>query len=61
MFREPTPQQFQFETITVDELVPEDQLVRKIDAAIDFDFIRDALAHLSTGSITAGLPSTLFA
>lgn len=46
MLREFSPQQYQFETITLDELVPEDHLVRKIDAAIDFEFIRDAVAHL---------------
>lgn len=27
-------------------MVPDDHLVRKIDAAIDFDFIRDEVAHL---------------
>lgn len=26
--------------------MPEDHLVRKIDAAIDFEFIRDAMKHL---------------
>ncbi|KFK92266.1 MULTISPECIES: IS1182 family transposase [unclassified Serratia (in: enterobacteria)] len=46
MLKTPSPQQYQFETITLDELVPEDHLVRKIDAAIDFEFIRDAVAHL---------------
>ncbi|QJY60949.1 IS1182 family transposase [Salmonella enterica] len=46
MLREPSPQQYQFETVTLDELVPEDHLVRKIDATIDFVFIRDAVAHL---------------
>jgi transposase len=46
MLRESSPQQYQFETITLDELVPEDHLVRKIDAAIDFTFIHDAVAHL---------------
>lgn len=46
MLRDASPQQYQFETITLDELVPEDHLVRKIDAAIDFEFIRDAVAHL---------------
>ncbi|MBC3377658.1 hypothetical protein H8I69_00800 [Serratia fonticola] len=39
------PQQYQFETITLDELVPEDHLVHKIDAAIDFEFNRGAVAH----------------
>lgn len=46
MLREPSPQQYQFETITLDELVPEDHLVRQIDAAIDFEFIRNTVAHL---------------
>lgn len=46
MLRAPSPQQYQFETITLDELVPEDHLVRKIDATIDFEFIRDAVVHL---------------
>lgn len=46
MLKEPAPQQYQFEMVTLEELVPEDHLVRKIDAAIDFEFIRDAVAHL---------------
>ncbi|EPQ7544946.1 IS5/IS1182 family transposase, partial [Escherichia coli] len=46
MLRAPSPQQYQFETIPLDELVPEDHLVRQIDTVIDFEFIRDAVAHL---------------
>lgn len=46
MLKEPAPQQYQFEMVTLDELVPEDHLVRKVDAAIDFEFIRDAVKHL---------------
>lgn len=46
MLKQPSPHQYQFETITLDELVPEDHLVRQIDAAINFEFIRDAVAHL---------------
>lgn len=46
MLRELSPQQYQFEMVTLEELVPEDHLVRKIDAAIDFEFIRDAVKHL---------------
>ncbi|EJV1665276.1 IS1182 family transposase [Morganella morganii] len=46
MLKEPSPQQYQFETITLDELVPEDHLVRKVDAIMNFEFIRDAVAHL---------------
>lgn len=29
----------QFAMLTIDDLVPQDHLVRKIDAAIDFEFI----------------------
>lgn len=46
MLREPSPPQYQFETIILDELVPENHLVRKIDAAIDFEFIRDTVKRL---------------
>ncbi|MFC0139443.1 transposase, partial [Erwinia mallotivora] len=46
MLKQPSPHQYQFETITLDEQVPEDHLVRQIDATIDFEFIRDAVAHL---------------
>lgn len=45
MLKKPTPQQYQVEMVTLEELVPEDHLVRKI-AAIDFEFIRDAVKHL---------------
>lgn len=46
MLREPFPQQYQFETIILYELVPEDHQIRKIDATINFEFIRDAVANL---------------
>lgn len=32
--------------VTLDELVPQDYLVRKIDAAIDFSFIYDLVKDL---------------
>lgn len=32
MLKELSPQQYQFETVTLDEWVPEDHLVRKVDA-----------------------------
>ncbi len=32
--------------VTLEQLVPKDHLVRKIDKAIDFEFIRDEVAHL---------------
>ncbi|QKJ15447.1 IS1182 family transposase [Yersinia kristensenii] len=46
MLKQPSPQQYQLEMVTLEELVPKDHLVRKVDAAIDFEFIRDAVAHL---------------
>ena len=41
-----SPQQYEFETVYINELVPEDHLVRLIDMAIDFEFIRDEVSHL---------------
>lgn len=38
--------QFEYEYVSIDGLVPEDHLLRKIDAAIDFSFIRDKCKHL---------------
>uniref|UniRef100_UPI000BE65179 transposase n=2 Tax=Vibrio TaxID=662 RepID=UPI000BE65179 len=46
MLQEPTPQQYELEMVTMEQLVPKDHLVRKIDNAIDFEFIHDEVAHL---------------
>ncbi len=46
MLKESSPQQYQIEMVTLEELVPNNHLVRKVDAAIDFNFIRDEVAHL---------------
>ena len=46
MLKTPTPQQYQLEMVTLEELVPKDHLVRKVDAAIDFEFIRTEVEHL---------------
>ncbi|WP_407072892.1 hypothetical protein [Photorhabdus viridis] len=46
MLRAPPPQTFPPETLSFDELVPKNHLVRKIDAAIDFEFIRELVAPL---------------
>lgn len=40
------PQQTELEMVTIASLVPSDHLLRKIDAAIDFSFIRERVAHL---------------
>lgn len=41
-----SPQQYEFGTVYINELVLEDHSVRLIDMAIDFKFIRDEVAHL---------------
>ncbi|EQB3323289.1 IS1182 family transposase [Klebsiella variicola] len=46
MLKAPSPQQYQLEMVTLEELVPKDHLVRKVDAAIDFEFIRAEVEHL---------------
>lgn len=46
MLKDPGPQQYELEMVTLEQLVPKNHLVRKIDAAIDFEFIRDEVAHL---------------
>ncbi|MCF3096441.1 IS5/IS1182 family transposase, partial [Aeromonas australiensis] len=45
MLREPAPQQFEIEMVTLEELVPQDHLLRKIDKFISFEFIRDKVRH----------------
>lgn len=46
MLREPRPHQHQLEMVTLEELVPKDHLLRKIDRHIDFSFIHDEVRHL---------------
>ncbi|MDG5495705.1 IS5/IS1182 family transposase, partial [Niveispirillum sp. BGYR6] len=46
MLKPQTPQQTELEMVTIASLVPSDHLLRKIDAALDFSFIRDRVAHL---------------
>ena len=41
MLRKPSPQQTAIEMVTLEQLVPGDHLLRKIEAAIDFGFIRE--------------------
>ncbi len=38
--------QYEIEMISLEQLVPKDHLVRKVAKAIDFEFIRDEVAHL---------------
>ena len=46
MIRKPTAQQTALEMVTLDSLVPQDHLVRKIDAVIDFTFIHPLVENL---------------
>lgn len=46
MLRKRGPLQTELEMVTLDGLVPEDHLLRKIDAVIDFSFIHDRVAPL---------------
>jgi transposase len=46
MLKNPTAYQHELEMVTLESLVPADHLVRKIDAAIDLNFIRAKVAHL---------------
>jgi len=46
MLKRPGAQQTELEIVTIDKLVPEDHLLRKIDAVIDFSFIHERVAGL---------------
>ena len=46
MLKEPGAHQHALEMVTLESLVPEDHLLRQIDAFIEFDFIRDKVKHL---------------
>ena len=46
MLKKPAPEQTAIEMVTLDSLVPQGHLLRRIDAAIDFSFIHDLTAPL---------------
>ncbi|KOS84030.1 hypothetical protein DO61_2254 [Burkholderia mallei] len=46
MLKTPMPTQHELEMVTLEELVPKDHLLRQIDAAVDFEFLRAKVAHL---------------
>ncbi|UVK50843.1 IS1182 family transposase [Mesorhizobium sp. AR02] len=46
MLKRPAPEQTALEMVTLDQLVPADHLLRKIDRVIDFSFIHDLTAPL---------------
>jgi transposase len=46
MLKEPEVPQQEMELVTIESLVPGDHLLRKIDASIDLEFIRERVRHL---------------
>ncbi len=46
MLKNYAPHQTELEMVTLEDLVPAEHLVRKIETAIDFEFIRDKVRHL---------------
>ena len=46
MLNKEKEERYQAEIICMDELVPSDHLLRKIDKVIDFEFIREKVKHL---------------
>lgn len=46
MLKPPSPIQHELEIVTLEELVPQDHLLRLIDQYIRFDFIREKTSHL---------------
>lgn len=46
MLRAPEPEQTALEIVTLEELVPKDHLLRKIEAVIDFSFVHERVAGL---------------
>ena len=46
MLKKPGPEQTAIEMVTLEQLVPKDHLLRKIDAVIDFSFIHDLVSGL---------------
>ena len=41
-----TQQQGEYELVMLEELVPQDHFLRKVDAAVDFSFIHDMCKNL---------------
>jgi len=46
MLKDKAPRQTRLEMVTLEELVPQDHLLRLIDRQIDFSFIYDRVKHL---------------
>lgn len=53
MLKKPAPEQTALEMVTLNDLVPKDHLLRKIDAVIDISFIHDRVAGLTAPTTAA--------
>ena len=56
MLKRPTARQTELEMVTLESLVPADHLLRKIDATIDFSFIRITDTHTTAGNVHDCIP-----
>src|SRR5258708_367876 len=52
MLKKPELQQQELEWVSIEALVPAGHLLRKVDEAVDFGFIRDRVKHLYSADIT---------
>ena len=60
MLRTPGPEQTALEMVTLEQFVPKDHLLRKIDAVIDFSFIHElATPHYCLDNGRPALDPTL--
>jgi len=46
MLKKPELQQHELEWVSIEALVPENHLLRKVGQVVDFSFIRDRVKHL---------------
>jgi hypothetical protein len=46
MLKEPEVPQQEMELVTIESLVPQDHLLRKIDQSVDLEFVRERVRHL---------------
>lgn len=45
MLKKPQPQQYELEMVCIEQLVPQDHLLRKVDKQIKFDFVRERMKN----------------
>ncbi len=58
MYRESSGKQQRMELVTLEELVPQDHLLRKIERAIDFSFINKICKESTTDPDSGYMPNS---